>query len=848
MSSDPFDAFVPTRERIAAPFTREAERYVALGWYPMPIKGKSSVLSGWTGAGGEVTPEKVRKHLISRAMGYDNLGLRHDGTVAIDIDTREGKRGHETLERFRVEHNLPHLPPAPSSTARGPDTQCRQYFFRLREYRRLEHKPRVDGKQAEDVEICQYHHRFSAVYPSVHPDPLPDPTYYWYEPGTGGLTWGQKTLEIPAVESLPYLPDEWVEALTKNLDSELDLDADVVDANSLISSFRDGEPSPPVRTAIEEANTQHPGHDETYRAMFKALRYGREGHPGVKNLIAVLYARHKRYLETEHPDRARKGEADAILRDASTKAQQTPVENTYRPYTPLIPLGGNPVSVGPDAGPKPLVTLGKTSAQSSQRITSGAAQATNWDEALAAGMVTNPPEGSEHVLPDWVWDMSVELATIRKAALCRMVSPDVVLHACLATISSLVHHESFIEGGKGPGKLNYIAAAVGRSGTGKTQGLKCAEHLMREWREGQIAQLGADGYKRAEIGSGEGMVEAFMGDTWEFDAEVDEHGDPLYDDDTGEPRGKPRKVRTQVRHNAMFVADEGRQLLALANRSGATIMGVLCSMWSGASAGALNAKADNSRQVAEDSYSLGMLMGFQPATMDELFTDIGGGAPQRFAFASAVHPGITADEVDWPGSLSPKLPPWAPIRMELSRSHRTEVRQYFAAIGNGSNPDEDEFDIDGHRMLLRIKTAGLLALLHSQTYVSDEMWDLAKVIVDTSCVFRDHLAGRSRRAAEEAARRKAEMQVKTNVTSALMVEQSSRVSEVADLIVDKLGTAADGELPRREVKNGISVAKRKHFDAAVELAVTEGRIVADEVLNPSTNRKTAVLRLTDTEE
>jgi hypothetical protein len=466
---------------------------------------------------------------------------------------------------------------------------------------------------------------------------------------------------------------------------------------------------------------------------------------------------------------------------------------------------------------------------------------------MLAADITDGSSMDEFVLPDWVWEQSVELAKIKQAALARMVSPDVVLHACLATIASLVHHETTIEGGKGPGKLNYIAAAVGRSGTGKTQGLKCAEQLMRSWREGQIEQLGTDGYRRAEIGSGEGMVEAFMGDVSEFTPKLDEHGEPLVDDETGEPIGKWTKIRKQTRHNAMFVADEGRQLLALANRSGATIMGVLCTMWSGASAGALNAKAENSRQVDEDSYALGMLMGFQPATMDELFTDLGGGAPQRFAFASAVHPRITAEFIDWPGSLSPKLPPWAPIHMELDRSHQIEVRQYFAAIGNGSHPDDDDFDIDGHRMLLRIKMAGLLALLHSQTHVSDEMWDLAKVLVDTSCTYRDHLAGRAQRAAQEAARQRTEAQIKANVTSAVMVEQNTRVREIADQLADKLGAAEEGTMLRRDAKKALTPSKRGMFDAAVELLVGEGRVVEEDVPNAQ-NRKVATLRLTDTED
>lgn len=847
MPVDPFDEFVPTRERIAAPFTTHALEYIAGAWSPIPVKGKSHVLSGWTGGTGEVDEAKVRKHLISRAMGYDNLGVRHDGTIAIDVDTRDEKHGDETLEAFRIEHDLPELPPTHSSTARGDDSPCRQYFFRLREYVRLEHKPRVNGKQAEDVEICQYHHRFSVVYPSVHPDI--DATYFWYTPGTGGLTWGEKTLTVPRVDELPYLPDAWVAALVKHLDSELDLDADVVEADALISSFRDGEPSPPVRNAIEEAQSQHPGHDETVRAMFKALKYGREGHPGVKQLVAIIYARHKHYLETEHPERARKNEADSILKDISVKAQQSPVENTYRPYTPLITIGGSTVSTGPGVmggraeERKEFTPLGviKQTAQS----TTPTADGTDWDAALSSA--DDPAPGSEFVLPDWVWDQSVELATIKKAALCRMVSPDVVLHSCLATLSSLVHHESYVHTGKGPAPLSHYAAAVGASGTGKTEGMSCAEDLMETWISGQIAQLGTDGYRRVELSTGEGVVEAYMGEKSIFEPKLDEEGEPLVDDETGEAIGKWRKIRTQVRHNALCVADEGRQVLSIASRSGATIMSVICTMWSGASAGFGNAKAENTRQVAKRSYILGMLLGFQPAAMDELFEDTHGGAPQRFFFASATHPAITADWIDWPGELSPKLPPWAPIQMELSDKHKALVRKYTADKNNGTI---EIAKIDGHRMQLHCRAAALLALLHSQTTISDEMWDLAEIIVNTSCEFRDFLAGRAEREAAEAARRKEEAQVRTAAASAAVVAQNTRLQDTIDAIVEKLGSAANGELPKRDLRSTLTGWMRRAdmFNPAVEQAVARGLITEDDAHNPTTGRKVSMLRLTDGED
>jgi hypothetical protein len=840
--TDPFEAFVPTRERIAAPFTRQATVALAKGWFPIPVKGKNHVPTGVTGHAGVVNEEKVRKQLITRELGYDNLAVRHDGTIAIDVDVRDGKNGAATMARFAQERGLSPLPATYSSTARGDNHPSRQYFYRLPEYVKLVSKPRIDGHDAEDVEICQYHHRYSVVYPSVHPDISDaDPTYYWYKPGVEGFSWGERTLDMPSVNDIPFLPEEWIAALSKGEDADLDFDAEIVDPGSLISSFRDGEPSPPVRNALELARTQHPGHDETYKSLYKALMYGREGHPGVKELVQVVLARHQNYLETEHPERARKNELASIFKDASTKAQQTPVTNEYRPYSPsIVPLpGGGQISVSPG------VTGGFASLGKVKPIESTGLSTLSHDTGdETAGQTTSTQDGA-FVLPGHVWEHSVELATIKKAALSRMVSPDAVLHSCLATIASMLHHQSYLETGRGPTVLSYYCAVVGPSGTGKTEAFRCADDLLESWQQGQLVQLGHDKYRRVEISTGEGMVEVYMGDEMIEEVQKDDKGEDLIDDDTGEPIVKRKKVRQQVRHNALFTSDEGRQMLAIASRPGSTIMSTLCSMWSGTSTGAANAKSENSRTIAKRSYILGLVMGFQPATMDALFEDAAGGAPQRFSFASAVHPDVSADPIDFPPQLAPKTPAWAPVQMALSDKHQRLVRQHQADKNNGTI---EESDLDGHKMLSHCRIAALLALLHSQTSISDETWDLAEVILNTSRAFRDDLSQRAKREAEEQARRKAEATVKTNVASAVMVEQNTKLNQVADTIVDRLGDHANGEAAKRDIRGVLSASMRKYFNEAIELAVQQGRIVAEDVVNPETNRKTAMLRLNESED
>jgi hypothetical protein len=812
------EAFVPTKERIATPYTVQAATALARGWFSIPVKGKSHVPKGVTGSAGTVDKDTVRKHLISREAGYDNLGIRHDGTIAIDVDVYEEKNGVESLRKFATQHNLSPLPPTYSSTARGPQSPSRQYFYRLPEYVKLESKPRIDGHLAEDVEICQYHHRFSVIYPSVHPDT--GEVYMWYLPGDEGFSWGEVTDEMPDVDDLPELPEEWIIALQRAEDSELDYDADVTDADSLISTFRDGEPSPPVLKAIETARTQHPGHDATYSSLYNAFMFGREGHPGVRRLVSIIVSRHQEYLETEHPDRALKNEVQAIIKDASTKAQQSPVESTYRPYNPLIALSQIASSSSP--GSLGFTSLGTI--------------------ATSVPSYGVPEETDTYwVLPTEVWGYSTELKMIRQAALARQVSPDVVLHACLATVASLLPHQSRLETGKGPSVLSYYAVAVGDSGGGKTEALSCADDLLSTWRSGRILNLGEKGYVRAELGSGEGMVEAFMGSKeMEVPIRADD-GTPLKDDDDN-PLTKKEKVRVQVRHNAMFSSDEGRQMLAIASRSGSTIMSTLCSMWSGTATGSSNAKAENSRTIAKGSYVLGLLLGFQPKTMDALFDDVAGGAPQRFAYAATAHPDITADEIDFPEGLSPQIPMMAPLQMTLSDKHRRIVREHMALRARG---EVEVGALDGHRMLLLCRTAALLAILHSKQEVTDEIWELAEVIVNRSCEFRDHLSQRAAMEAQAEAARRAEAVINTTVTSQAMVVRSSKVTDLADILVDKLENA-EGHLTKAEIQRKIAAARRNHFAEALELAIADGRIVEEEVPNPKSGpKRIKVLRLAD---
>jgi hypothetical protein len=286
---------------------------------------------------------------------------------------------------------------------------------------------------------------------------------------------------------------------------------------------------------------------------------------------------------------------------------------------------------------------------------------------------------------------------------------------------------------------------------------------------------------------------------------------------------KVETVRGQVAHNALFYADEGRQVLAREQRSGTTTFAVLCELWSGSGAGQRNADPAKRRKITAGSYVVGVMMGFQTATIDALFADEAGGAPQRFAYASAEYapyadnPDEDLDE-EWPGELDPDITV-APITVRLAPGQRREVRRDGREKAGGIS---QAAPLDGHRMLLRCRIAALVALLHGEQEVSEQTWELARVLTNHSCALRDHLAALGQRKAEET-RRKRRSEAKADAVEIDERTITAReVKRATEQIVTALSNARDkGEasLPRGRALNGIRSTLRHHREAALARAL-----------------------------
>lgn len=341
--------------------------------------------------------------------------------------------------------------------------------------------------------------------------------------------------------------------------------------------------------------------------------------------------------------------------------------------------------------------------------------ATDLLQDILAGLPEPEPEPEPvGALPDSFWESRDTLSHIRQAAHSRQRSAVAVLHAVLARVAAGVPHTLQIPAIVGaPAPLCYFAVTLAPPGGGKSTANDIAARLVPLDPERVADQL--------PIGSGEGIVEALFGTVEEEDA-----------------KGKLRQVRRQVRHNAFVYVDEGEVLASLGQRSGATLLAVLRSAWSGKTIGNANASPERTRIVPAGQYTYGLVAGIQDSKAGPLLADADAGTPQRLGWASAVDPTVPDQPPSWPGQLR-----WAPpdpaalagiadrengwLRHTLTVDPRivSEVRAADLARTRGA-VRADEMEAHGH--LLRLKIAGLLAVLDQRTHIAGTDWGASQTV------------------------------------------------------------------------------------------------------------------------
>jgi hypothetical protein len=262
--------------------------YHRVGWpsvLPLRRGKKKWPPKGYTGHDGATPSYADMLTWAEDAKHRDgNLALRLPPTViGIDADNYDGKNGGATIEE--AERRWGKRPYSPRSSARPGDPVSGIRLYRIPEGVELAENISFPELGLGGVEIIQHHHRYAVCWPSIHPDT--GEQYRWYGIDAPELE------QPPALEDLPELPAQWVEALrvveTEPGGADLGPDGNV-DVQSCLTK---GDMSQPVAfklgLALSELYGTNCRHDQIRDRVLGLLRKGKNGELGVKTALNVLY-------------------------------------------------------------------------------------------------------------------------------------------------------------------------------------------------------------------------------------------------------------------------------------------------------------------------------------------------------------------------------------------------------------------------------------------------------------------------------------------------------------------------------------------------------------------------------
>lgn len=276
-------------------YAAAAPLYRAAGWMqviPLPEGRKTPPPAGFTGRSRKpVTDEQMQ--LWSQSDPTANTGIViPEGVLVLDIDAEQGHQvkadGAKGISELSQE--LGALPATWSSTSHGIDSPARHLFYKVPEG--LAWK----GGAIEGVDILQPGHRYSVVWPSIHPS---GEMYCWYTPS------GRVASKLPHISDLATLPWKWVDYLRKP-DSMANLTHSNPSTTPIASNPRgyDARMCKAVNTFLDRtlANPASKGsrHDTTLQAVWTLANFAQEGHRGALDAINQLKPR---FISEIAPDR-----------------------------------------------------------------------------------------------------------------------------------------------------------------------------------------------------------------------------------------------------------------------------------------------------------------------------------------------------------------------------------------------------------------------------------------------------------------------------------------------------------------------------------------------------------------
>ena len=432
-----------------------------------------------------------------------------------------------------------------------------------------------------------------------------------------------------------------------------------------------------------------------------------------------------------------------------------------------------------------------------------------WDAEPADGgywqSLDDDPEAAHWSpnLPASFWSARPYLEHIRQAAHSRTRSPDAALGAVLARVAMLTPPSTQLPAITGDlATLDLLVGLIAPSGGGKSTTVSLARRLIPCERNDIV-----DGIP---LGSGEGLVDAFLG--------------PVEETDGG---GRRRRVRRQTKTAVLAIVDEGQVLADLGSRRGSTLLPTLRTAWSGGDLGQANATVETHRHLRAGCYRFVAIIGWQPAHAAAVLADDVGGTPQRITWLPATDPNIPDNPPDWPGPLD-----WTPlptitggVEIDVADDVVAAIRTRALARARGVAEGDA---LAAHDDLGRLKVAALLAILDRRQHVTDDDWQLAGHVAHTSRLVRTSIASA---AAADAARR-------DQFATHRAVQRATAIADTAERRAFVSATRAVGRrahrdevdhVTRRELDRAIAGGHRQlvDVDEVITAAIAEGWIEPD---------------------
>lgn len=263
-------------------YAQAAPLYRRLGWaqvIPLPEGRKTPPPSGVTGRNAQpVTDRQIQEW--SHANPEGNVALVIPATmIVLDIDAPEGHevKADGTRNIRKLEAELGALPATWTSTAHGRDSKARHMWYQVPAGLRFR------GGAIEGVDILQPGHRYSVVWPSIHPT---GEIYQWYSPN--GMP-----ADPPTPDRIPMLPKAWLDRLIRKDNPQREMQRQMMVAQAW-SRQQYGNAGmcrrvrQQLQKIVDEPAAKGSRHDTMMQGAWALIKLMEEGHRGALDALSQL--------------------------------------------------------------------------------------------------------------------------------------------------------------------------------------------------------------------------------------------------------------------------------------------------------------------------------------------------------------------------------------------------------------------------------------------------------------------------------------------------------------------------------------------------------------------------------